>query len=93
MFGLPIDNIITEEDIGLPKKENKNKISVDLWSLTKTKYHLNSRQIEMAKKRGMNPKEIGGLISTKSEPWKKPLGQFIESCYYKRFKEMLQLWC
>jgi hypothetical protein len=73
--------------MALPKKKKKKKISDDLWALAKTKYHLSSRQIEMAKKLGMNPKKFGSLVPNKSEPWKKPLGQFIESCYYKRFKK------
>ena len=71
----------------MPKKKKKKKFSDDLWALAKTKYHLSSRQIEMAKKLGMNPKKFGSLVPNKSEPWKKPLGQFIESCYYKRFKK------
>jgi hypothetical protein len=70
----------------MSKKQKKRKISEDSWSLARTKYHLSSRQIEMAKNIGMNPKKFGSLIPNKSEPWKKPLGQFIESCHYKRFK-------
>jgi hypothetical protein len=50
----------------LPKKKKKKKISVDLWSSTKTKYHLTSRQIEMAKKLGLRPKKFGSLGPTKS---------------------------
>ena len=71
----------------MPKKKKKKKISDDVWGLARTKYHLSSRQIEMAKKLGMNPKKFGSLVPNKSEPWKKPLGQFIEKCYYKRFKK------
>ena len=71
----------------MPKKKKKKKFSEDLWSSARTKYHLSSRQIEMAKKLGMNPKKFGSLVPNKSELWKKPLGQFIESCYYKRFKK------
>ena len=70
----------------MPKKKKKRKISEDSWSFARTKYHLSSRQIEMAKKLGMNPKKFGSLVPNRSELWKKPLGQFIESCYYKRFK-------
>ena len=71
----------------MPKKKKKKKISDDVWASARTKYHLSSRQIEMAKKLGMNPKKFGGLVPTKSEPWKKPLGQFIEKCYYKKFEK------
>ncbi len=66
-------------------KGNKEK-SKDSWILAMTRYRLNSRQIAMAKELGMNPKKFGGLVPSKSEPWKEPLGQFIEECYYKRFK-------
>jgi hypothetical protein len=75
-----------EEDRAVPKKRKKKKFSEDLWSLIKTKYHLSSHQIEMAKKLGLNPQKFGSLGPNKSEPWKKPLGLFIESCYYKKFK-------
>jgi len=71
----------------LPKKKKKKKISDEIWALAKTKNHLSARHIEMAKKLGMNPKKFGSLVPNKSEPWKKPLGQFIESCYYKRFEK------
>lgn len=71
----------------MPKKKKKKKISDNVWSSAKTKYHLSSRQIEMAKKLGMNPKKFGSLVPTKSELWKKPLGQFIEKCYYKKFRK------
>ena len=67
-------------------KKKKNR-SDDVWSSAMTTYPLSARQIEMAKKLGMNPKKFGSLVPNKSEPWKKPLGQFIESCYYKRFKK------
>jgi len=70
----------------MKKKKKKKKFSDGVWSSARTKYHLSSRQIEMAKKLGMTPKKFGSLVPNKSEPWKKPLGQFIESCYYKRFK-------
>ena len=63
------------------------KTTKNIWAITKTKYRLNVRQIEMAKKLGMNPKKFGKLVPNKSEQWKAPLGQFIESCYYKRFKK------
>jgi hypothetical protein len=62
------------------------KKSKDPWALAKTKYRLNSGQIAMAKELGMNPKKFGSLAPNKSEPWKGPLGEFIEECYYKRFK-------
>jgi hypothetical protein len=67
-------------------KSRNDKISKDPWALAKTKYRLNSSQIAMAKELGMNSKKFGSLAPNKSEPWKGPLGEFIEECYYKRFK-------
>ncbi len=65
-------------------KNNKTKHK-DPWAIAKIKYRLNARQIEMAKKLGLNPKKFGKLVPNKSEPWKVPLGKFIERCYNKRF--------
>ncbi len=69
-------------------KDNKIK-KKDPWTIAKTKYRLNARQIEMAKELGMNPKKFGKIAPNKSEPWKEPLGTFIERCYSKRFKVKL----
>lgn len=67
--------------------KRKKKKSKNHWALAKTRYRLNVRQIKMAKELGMNPKKFGSLAPNKSEPWKGPLGCFIEECYYKRFKK------
>jgi len=48
---------------------------------------IDARQIAMAKELGMRPKKFGGMAPNKSEQWKGPLGEFIEECYYKRFKD------
>ncbi len=64
------------------KKREKVK---DPWTTAKIKYCLTERQIEMAKKLGLNPKKFGKLTPNKSEQWKEPLGSFIERCYNKRF--------
>ncbi|MHA1490865.1 MAG: hypothetical protein ACTSRI_14620 [Promethearchaeota archaeon] len=53
--------------------------------MAKKKYHLTERQIEMAKKLGMNPKKFGRHAQNKSQSWKEPLGRLIEKCYDKRF--------
>ena len=60
------------------KSKNKNK---NKWAIAKTKFRLNARQIAMAKELGMNPKKFSKLTPNKAEPWKAPLGQFIEECY------------
>ncbi len=66
-------------------KSNKNKHK-NPRAITKTKYRLNARQIDIANKLGLNPKKFGELVPNKFEPWKEPFGMFIERCYHKRFK-------
>jgi hypothetical protein len=39
----------------------------------------------MARELGLNPTKFGKLANEKQEPWKKPLPEFIEEIYYKRF--------
>ena len=34
---------------------------------------------------GLNPHKFGKLANEKQEPWKKPLPEFIEEIYFKRF--------
>lgn len=70
----------------MAKKLNKN-MSENPWAYVKKKHRLNARQIAMAKELGMRPKKFGSMAPNKSEPWKGPLGEFIEECYYKRFKD------
>jgi hypothetical protein len=41
----------------------------------------------MARELGLNPKKFGSLANHKQEPWKAPLGEFIEEIYFKRFKK------
>ena len=35
----------------------------------------------------MNPKKLGKIDNHKQQPWKVPLSEFIEDCYFKRFKK------
>ena len=39
----------------------------------------------MARELGMNPKKLGGLANHRQEPWKRPLPEFIETLYERRF--------
>ena len=41
----------------------------------------------MAREVELNPKKCGNLASTKREPWKLPLPEFIEELYIKHFKK------
>lgn len=55
------------------------------WIEARRKYHLTDAQIQMARELGLNPKKFGGLANERQEPWKRPLGEFIEHIYFKRF--------
>ena len=69
----------------MAKKKNPDKYQK--WINARKKYHLSHAQIQMARELGMNPKKFGSLANHKQEPWKLPLPEFIEECYYKRFKK------
>ena len=51
------------------------------------RFKLSHSQIQMDRELGMNPKKLGSLANHKQEPWKAPLGEFIEDIYFKRFKK------
>ncbi|MBM4250031.1 MAG: hypothetical protein FJ149_11530 [Euryarchaeota archaeon] len=55
------------------------------WDAVKRRYHLSERQVAMARELGMNPKKFGKIAPNRSEPWKAPIGEFIERLYSKRF--------
>jgi hypothetical protein len=69
----------------LGKKKTKIK-NLDMWIKAKKQYRLSDRHIQMAQGLGLNPKKLGRMANNKQEPWKIPLPKFIESIYYKRFK-------
>ena len=55
------------------------------WNEVKKRYHLSDRQVAMAREMGMNPRKFGKIMPNRSEPWKAPIGEFIECLYLKRF--------
>lgn len=57
----------------------------EAWKNAKKICRLNTRQVEMARALGMNPKKLPGLRPNPQQRWKLPVGEFIEACYYKRF--------
>lgn len=59
----------------------------DIWVKARKKYRLSAEQIRMAQVIELNPKKFGGLTNHKQEPWKAPLGNFIEELYQKKFKK------
>lgn len=63
---------------GIPEK-------YQVWIEARRRYHLSDAQVQMAKELGLNPHKLGKIANEKQEPWKKPLPEFIEEIYYKRF--------
>jgi hypothetical protein len=49
------------------------------WRYAKKICRLNGRQLEMARRLGMNPKKLPGLRPSPQQRWKLPVGAFIES--------------
>lgn len=58
-----------------------------VWIDAQKRYHLSDAQIQMARELGLNPRKFGKYANEKQEPWKKPLPEFIEELYLKRFKK------
>jgi hypothetical protein len=56
-----------------------------VWVEARRRYHLSDAQVQMARELGLNPHKFGKLANEKQEPWKKPLPEFIEEIYFKRF--------
>lgn len=71
----------------MAKKKIPEKYKI--WIEARKRYNLSHAQIQMARELGMNPRKFDSLANHKQEPWKLPLLQFIEECYYKRFKKHL----
>lgn len=55
------------------------------WRNARKICRLNARQLEMARRLGMNPKKLPGLRPSPQQRWKLPVGAFIEELYWKRF--------
>ena len=58
---------------------------LQIWIDARQRYHLTHAQIQMARELGLNPKKFGGYANHRQEPWKRPLGEYIEHLYWKRF--------
>lgn len=60
---------------------------LQVWLEAQKHYRLTDTQIQMARELGLNPKKFGGYANHRQESWKRPLGEFIEEMYFKRFKK------
>ncbi|MCH7772545.1 MAG: hypothetical protein IIA49_16265 [Bacteroidetes bacterium] len=82
----------------MTKKKKKIPDKVQNWIDARKKYHRTHSQVQMARELSMNPKQDGSLANLQLRDylllnnhdgtplWKLPLPEFIENCYYKRFK-------
>ncbi len=59
--------------------------NLQAWIEARHRYHLSHAHLQMARELGMNPKKLGGLANHRQEPWKRPLPEFIEVLYERRF--------
>lgn len=62
------------------------KAILEKWMVAQKRHRLSDKQVQMARKLGLNPDKLGKTDNHKQEPWKAPLPQFIEHIYFKRFK-------
>jgi hypothetical protein len=71
----------------MAKKKKSIPSKLQIWLEVRQKYRLTDAQIQMARELGLNPRKFGGYANDRLEPWKRPLGEFIEEIYFKRFKK------
>ena len=57
----------------------------EVWQKARRRHRLSRRHLNMARELGLNPNKLGSLDNHHQEPWKLPLGEFIEELYAKRF--------
>lgn len=66
-------------------KRKKPDQKLQAWIDARRRDRLSHAQVQMARELGMNPKRLGAKDNHRQEPWKVPLGQFIEERYFDRF--------
>lgn len=71
----------------MTKKKVRLPAKLQPWFEARQKYRLTDPQIQMARELGLNPRKFGGYANHRQQPWKRPLGEYIEHLYVKRFKK------
>lgn len=61
-----------------------------MWAEAKKKCRLNSEDIALAKRLGLNPRSLIKNIPNKSEPWKAPVKDWLREIDEKRQKKAAQ---
>ncbi len=67
------------------KNKGKTNQKLQAWIDARKRRRLSHAHVLMARELGMNPGKLGKLDNHDQEPWKMPLGQYIEHLYFKRF--------
>jgi hypothetical protein len=67
--------------------KRKPNQKMQAWIDARKRHHLSHAQVQMARELGMNPRKLGKLDNRDQEPWKIPLGRYIEHLYSKRFRK------
>ena len=67
------------------KGKRKTPAKLQVWIDARKRYRLTHAQIQMARELGLNPKKFGGYANHRQQRWKRPLGEYIEHLYFKRF--------
>lgn len=67
----------------MPKSRVPERLQ--MWVDARKRFHLSHAHVQMARELGLNPKKMGKLDNHDQEPWKRPLPEFIEHIYFKRF--------
>lgn len=57
------------------------------WIDARKKFRLSNAEIQMARELGLSPKRFAVYADRKDQPWKLPLGKFIQSQYEKQFEK------
>ena len=83
-------NAAYKPEINPPMAKKKKNIpeKYQHWIDARKRHKLSHAQIHMARELGMNPKRFGGKDNHRQEPWKLPLGKYIEELYLKRFGKL-----
>jgi hypothetical protein len=66
-------------------KPKKLSPKYQVWVDARKKFRLSHAQIQMARELGLNPGKLGKMANHRQEPWKLPLGDYIQELYQKHF--------
>ncbi len=62
-----------------------NPRQLQVWIDARRRHHLSHAHVQMARELKLNPNKLGKIDNHAQQPWKRPLAQYIEQLYLKRF--------